>query len=258
MTEEGSGRMDPELPVVRLCGEGMQAEAEGRAEAARELFQQAWGIAADDYEACIAAHYLARHQTSAEETLRWNQECLDRADRVADERVREFYPSLYLNMAHAYRRLGRRALAHHYFLRAAERVCDAPGGRHDRRDQRDHYGHHGQYGDWNRFAIAEGLRATVDAVSADVSGAPTLPSAARPQPLDAEVDGRLRELVARWCARADLKALGLTLPAYLGFLGTEADRVRLRSALHMVHAARWLPADEQTELGAVIGATALR
>ncbi len=260
MTEKGSGRMDPELSVVRLCAEGMQAEAEGRAEAARELFQQAWDVAADDYEACIAAHYLARHQTSAEETLRWNQECLDRADRVADERVREFYPSLYLNMAHAYRRLGRPTLAHHYFLRAAERVT--PEGRYDRhdaaRDQCDHCVHQGQYGDWNRFAIAEGLRATVGAVPADVSDAPTLPGAARPQPLDAEVDGRIRELVARWCARADLKALGLTLPAYLGYLGTEADRVRLRSALHMVHAARWLPTDEQTELGAVIGATALR
>ncbi|MEE4420795.1 hypothetical protein [Streptomyces bugieae] len=254
--------MDPELPVVRLCGKGMQAEAEGRAEVARELFQQAWDIAADDYEACIAAHYLALHQKSAEETLRWNQECLDRADRVADERVREFYPSLYLNMAHAYRRLGRRALAHHYFLRAAERVCDPAGGRHDRHGQRDHYDHHGQYGDWNRFAIAEGLRATADAVPAEVSDevsdAPTLPGAAALQPLDAELDGRIRELLARWCARADLKALGLTLPAYLGHLGTEADRVRLRSALHMVHAARWLPADEQTELGAVVGATALR
>ncbi|GAB7032232.1 hypothetical protein AB0G35_02340 [Streptomyces sp. NPDC021749] len=250
--------MNPELPVVRLCGEGMQAEAEGRAEAARELFQRAWDIAADDYEACIAAHYLARHQKSAEETLRWNQECLDRADRVADERVREFYPSLYLNMAHAYRRLDRPALAHYFFLRAAERASDAPGGRHDQRDQSDQYGHHSQYSDWNRFAIAEGLRATADAVPAEAPEADTLPGAAPPQPLDAEVDGRIRELVARWCARADLKALGLTLPAYLGYLGTEADRVRLRSALHMVHAARWLPADEQTELGAVIGATALQ
>ncbi|MFD8543551.1 hypothetical protein [Streptomyces sp. NPDC059649] len=256
--------MDPELPVVRLCGEGMQAEAEGRAEAARELFQRAWEIAADDYEACIAAHYLARHQESAEDTLRWNQECLDRADRVADERVREFYPSLYLNMAHAYRRLDRPELAHHYFLRAAERVCDAPGGRHDQGEQGDQgdqyrdYGRHGQYSDWNRFAIAEGLRATAGAVSAEASEAATLPSAASPQPLDAEVDGRIRELLARWCARADLKALGLALPAYLGHLGTEADRVRLRSALHMVHAARWLPADEQTELGAVIGATGLQ
>ncbi|WP_030990638.1 hypothetical protein [Streptomyces sp. NRRL S-1813] len=52
-------------------------------------------------------------------------------------------------------------------------------------------------------------------------------------------------------------ALALTLPAYLGYLGTEGDRVRLRSALNMVHAAGRLPDDEQTELGAVIGAAAL-
>lgn len=64
--------------------------------------------------------------------------------------------------------------------------------------------------------------------------------------------------MSRWCARADLKALGLTLPAFLGYLGTEEDRVRLRSALHRVHAARWLPEDEQTELGALNGAAALR
>ncbi|MFJ9466305.1 hypothetical protein [Streptomyces caniferus] len=63
---------------------------------------------------------------------------------------------------------------------------------------------------------------------------------------------------ARWCARADLKALGLTLLAFLGCLGREEDRVRLRSALHMVLAARWLPEEEQTELGALIGAAALR
>ncbi|MEW2432789.1 hypothetical protein AB0952_01120 [Streptomyces caniferus] len=62
--------------------------------------------------------------------------------------------------------------------------------------------------------------------------------------------------MARWCALADLKALGLTLPAFLG--GREEDRVRLRSALHMARAARWLPEEEQTELGALIGAAAQR
>ncbi|MFI0712643.1 hypothetical protein ACH4SK_18760 [Streptomyces inhibens] len=261
--------MDPELPVVRLCVEGMQAEAEGRAEVARGLFQRAWDIAADDYEACIAAHYLARHQNSPEETLRWNQECLDRADRVGGERVRGFYPSLYVNMGQAYRKLGQPALAHTYFVRAAERVTDAPDG---------------QYGDWNRFAIAEGLReteglrgterlrdteglhGTASAVAGDVSeeagdvsqegGAAGVDAARRA--LDEAVDGRVRELLSRWCARADLKALGLTLPPYLGYLGTDEDRMRLRTALHSVHAARWLPEDEQTELGAVIGAAALR
>ncbi|MGW9041368.1 hypothetical protein ACWGQL_02205 [Streptomyces lydicus] len=228
--------VDPELPVVRLCVEGMQAEAEGRAEAALELFQRAWDTATDDYEACIAAHYLARHQTSPEDTLRWNQECLDRADRVGDERVRGFYPSLYVNIGHACRQLGQPALAHAYFVQAADRVSDASEG---------------QYGDWNRFAIAEGLRGTASAVAEadDVARRDVLP-----QLLDEGVDARLRELFARWCARTDLKALGLALPAYLGYLGTVEDRVRLRTALHMVHAARWLPEDEQAELGAAIGA----
>lgn len=241
-TDEGSGPVDPELSVVRLCVAGMQAEAEGRAGAARALFQQAWDSAADDYEACIAAHYLARHQNSPEETLRWNQECLDRADRVGDERVAGFYASLHLNMGHACRQLSRPALAHTHFVRAAERVEQAPEG---------------QYGDWNRFAIAAGLRDTAgareDSAGEDGAGAEVVPRS-----LDEVVDGRVRELVSRWCARGELMALGLALPAYLGYLGTAADRIRLRSALHMVHAARRLPADEQAELGAVIGSAALR
>ncbi|MFE1769902.1 hypothetical protein [Streptomyces sp. NPDC059008] len=236
--------MDPELPVVRLCVEGMQAEAEGDAEVALGLFQRAWDIAADDYEACVAAHYLARHQTLPEETLRWNQECLTRADRVGDERVQGFYPSLYVNLGLAYRQLGQPAFAHAYFLRAAERVRDAPEG---------------QYGDWNRIAIAEGLRGTASAPCEQGAGQGGETGAdAAPWALDPVVDARVRELLSRWCARADLKALGLTLPAYLGYLGTDEDRMRLRTALHMVHAARWLPEAEQTELGSVLGAAALR
>ncbi|MFL4490847.1 hypothetical protein ACJ6WD_06245 [Streptomyces sp. VTCC 41912] len=226
--------MDPELPVVRLCVTGMQAEAEGRTAAARELFQQAWDGARDDYEACIAAHYLARHQRSPAETLRWNQECLDRADLVGDERVQGFYPSLYVNMATAYRELGRLACAHRYFVLAADRAADAPEG---------------QYGDWNRFAIAEGLRDTAAAAAAEGDA-----EAARRGRVDVGVEGPVRELLARWCERGELKALGLTLPAYLGYLGTAGDRVRLRSALHRVHAARWLPDEEQTWVERAMGA----
>ncbi|MEU5210940.1 hypothetical protein [Streptomyces sp. NPDC020742] len=234
--------MDPDLPVVRLCVAGMQAEAEGRAERALELFQRAWEAAADDYEACIAAHYLARQQLTPEETLRWNRECLDRADRVGDARVQAFYPSLYVNMAHAHQQLGQPAPAHTYFVRAAQRVADASEG---------------QYGDWNRFAIVEGLRRTGAAAGDTYGEGGATGVDALPQPLEEELDARLRELFSRWCARADLKALGLTLPAYLGYLGTDQDRTRLRSALHMVHAARWLPDDEQAALETVIGAAAL-
>ncbi|MFE7300356.1 MULTISPECIES: hypothetical protein [unclassified Streptomyces] len=229
--------MDPELPVVRLCVAGMQAEAEGRAEKARELFQQAWDGARDDYEACVAAHYLARHQSSPAETLRWNQECLDRADLVGDERVQGFYPSLYVNLGNAYRELGRAASAHRYFVLAAERVAEAPEG---------------QYGDWNRFAIAEGLRDTAAAAAAEGDE-----GAAVRGRVGESVEGPVRELFAGWCERGDLKALALTLPAYLGYLGTDEDRVRLRSALHMVHAARWLPEDEQAAVERALGVMAM-
>ncbi len=59
-------------------------------------------------------------------------------------------------------------------------------------------------------------------------------------------------LLARLCGRQDLKALGMILPAYLSDLGSEQDRDRLRTALHMVHAARWLMAEEQQALGEAI------
>ncbi|MFJ9414977.1 hypothetical protein ACIRPT_12515 [Streptomyces sp. NPDC101227] len=236
--------MDPELPVVRLCVAGMQAEAEGRTDAAYELFRQAWDAAGDDYEACIAAHYLARHQSSPEETLRWNQECLNRADLVADERVRGFYPSLYVNMGRAYRDLGQPALAYGYFMRAAERVGELPEG---------------QYGNWIRFAIGEGMRDTApEAKDAATGEGPTGAVSPAPWAVEDDVDTSIRNLLWGWCARADFVALGLTLPAYLGYLGTDEDRMRLRTALHTVHAARRLPEDEQAKLGAVIGAAALR
>ncbi|GLX11634.1 hypothetical protein [Microbispora sp. NBRC 16548] len=210
--------MDPDNAVVRLCTQGMQAEAEGRDTDARNLFQQAWEIAADDYEACIAAHYLARHQSTPQQTLHWNQECLNRADLVGDDRVKGFYASLHVNMAKAYRDLGEPERAREHFELAATHIDEVPPG---------------QYADWTRVAIAEGLRSTGASRSRDA-------------------DALLTALFARFCERGDLKALGLVLPAYLTDLGTEDDRARLTTALHMVHAARWLPEDEQHILSEAI------
>jgi len=113
--------MDTNNPVVQLCMEGMQAEGEGKPERARDLFMQAWEAARDDFDACVAAHYLARHQESPEETLRWNQESLNRAEAVADERVGGFYPSLYLNMGWSYEQLGDYAEARRYYTLSCER-----------------------------------------------------------------------------------------------------------------------------------------
>lgn len=112
--------MDLNNPVVKLCVEGTQAEFEGRIEAARRLYQEAWGAAGDDYEMCIAAHYVARHQEDPQDKLHWNQEALARADAVGDERARGFYPSLYLNLGQSYEALGHQAEARRYYDLAAE------------------------------------------------------------------------------------------------------------------------------------------
>ncbi|MGW1682664.1 hypothetical protein [Saccharopolyspora sp. NPDC002376] len=207
--------MNPENPVVHLCSQGMQAEAEGRSDDAREQFQQAWERATDDYEASIAAHYLARHQPNPEQTLRWNRESLERAERVDDERVTGFFASLHLNLAKSYRELDQPDRAHEHFALAAKHIDDVPPG---------------QYADWTRYAIAEGLR-------------PTNPA-----------DELLDDLIAKFCERRDMKALAIVLPARLGDLGTDDDRMRLRTALHMLHASRSLPNTEQDSLSRAITA----
>jgi hypothetical protein len=98
--------IDPDNPVVKLCARGMKAESAGRLDEARQLFEQAWSEHDDDYEACIAAHYLARHQETPRDLLHWNQTALDHAERVGDGRVTGFYPSLYLNLGNAHEQLG--------------------------------------------------------------------------------------------------------------------------------------------------------
>jgi tetratricopeptide (TPR) repeat protein len=118
--------MDPNNPIVKLCAAGIAAEAEGRAEDAKALFEQAWAESRDDFEACIAAHYLARHQPTLAAELEWNRMAVDRADRVADERVRDFYASLYLNLGHSLEKLGRAAEACELYERAAERAEEMP------------------------------------------------------------------------------------------------------------------------------------
>jgi tetratricopeptide (TPR) repeat protein len=134
--------MDTNNPVVKLCAAGMQAEAEGRPDEARRLFNQAWAASQDDYDRCVAAHFVARHQDSPPEMLRWNLEALARAEAAGDERVRSFYPSLYLNLGYAYETLGNQAEAKRHYQLAAEKMDGLPPG---------------PYGDVVRDGVVRGL-----------------------------------------------------------------------------------------------------
>ena len=112
--------MDLDNPVVKLCLAGTDAEFDGRQADARDLYRQAWKTACNDYEACIAAHYVARLQIDPVEALRWNLEALSRAEAVGDERVAPFLPSLYVNLGHAYELNGQKNEAAHYYQLAAD------------------------------------------------------------------------------------------------------------------------------------------
>ena len=112
--------MDTNNPIVQLCMQGTRAEFEHCTDDARALYQQAWESHTNDYEACIAAHYVARFQDNPKETLRWNQIALQRANVANHELVKEFYPSLYLNLGHSYEVVGNQMEAQKYYDLAAE------------------------------------------------------------------------------------------------------------------------------------------
>jgi tetratricopeptide (TPR) repeat protein len=126
--------MDTDNCVIGLCIQGTQAEYKGQIDKACAFYEQAWEAAQDHYEACVAAHYVARHQDDPEERLRWNQIALDRANDVADGRAQAFYPSLFLNMGHSHELLGNHEKAKRYYDLAAEmgvrHQVRPPGGIH--------------------------------------------------------------------------------------------------------------------------------
>jgi hypothetical protein len=101
--------MDVTNRVIALCAAGM--DVEGTPDKARPLFEQAWALRSDDYDASIAAHFLARHQATPEDTLRWNSLAVQHAEAVPDGRANDLMASLYLNLADSYAATGRRVEA---------------------------------------------------------------------------------------------------------------------------------------------------
>ncbi|MEV5837058.1 hypothetical protein [Nocardia sp. NPDC052112] len=124
----------------------------GSPELAREALLGIWaalGPQGDPLHRCTLAHYLADLYDDAAQSLCWDIRSLDAADSLTDERlhrhdanldVRGFYPSLHLNLADNYRRLGSFDAAQRE-IEAAQGCVDALGN--------------GGYGAMIRTAIAE-------------------------------------------------------------------------------------------------------
>lgn len=119
--------MDPENPVNALCIEGLEAEGRGDPKSALELFCRAWDRRSNHIEAAVAAHYVARHQSTATEKLAWNRRALDEAMAGDRALVSGLMPSLHLNLGRSHEDLGDLAAARRQYL-LAERACSALGG----------------------------------------------------------------------------------------------------------------------------------
>jgi len=202
-------QFDPDNKVVKLCAQGMQAEAEGKTDVAHSLFQQAWDIAENDFEAFTAAHYLARNQKDPKDVLKWNVVALKRANTIKDDSMKAHYPSLYLNVGKSYETLNDLKEANIYYQLAADHSTFLPPGK---------------YGDMIRMGIGEALKRTgTTKFSNDI----------------------LDDLISKWCEQKELRPLSLILPAYISNLGTENDLNKLTSALSYLSVTRYL--DEELQ-----------
>jgi len=93
---------DPNNKVIQLCTQGMDMEAGGNNNDAKQLFIQAWETSTNDFEKFTAAHYVARHQKTTEDKLNWDETALSFALKIEDDTMKAHYPSLYLNIAKCY------------------------------------------------------------------------------------------------------------------------------------------------------------
>jgi hypothetical protein len=111
--------MQRESRSVTLCVAGIAAEFERRLDDARTLYKSAWDSVVDDYDACVAAHYVAHLEADPHRALEWNIEALRRAEASSDDRITPFYPSLCVNLGRSYELTGDTEKSGEYYRRAS-------------------------------------------------------------------------------------------------------------------------------------------
>ncbi|GGV25969.1 hypothetical protein GCM10010260_77920 [Streptomyces filipinensis] len=109
-------------PMLTRIGQVVMLHHGGDREEARSRFLDLWaeiGEAGDPLHRCTLAHYLADTQDDPEDELAWDLRALSAAEeRGAALGVRGFLPSLHLNLAADYVKLGRDDAARSHVRRA--------------------------------------------------------------------------------------------------------------------------------------------
>ncbi|MET7983500.1 MULTISPECIES: hypothetical protein [unclassified Streptomyces] len=157
----------PDAMTTRI-GQAVMLHHAGDREEARGRFLDLWteiGDGGDALHRCTLAHYMADTQDDPADELAWDLRALSAAEELTDGRVAEphqslavraFYPSLHLNLAADYAKLGRSEAARTHLRRAR----GAAGALADDR-----------YGDGVRAAIGRlELRLQDNVTSAEAAG----------------------------------------------------------------------------------------
>ncbi|MFG3338213.1 hypothetical protein [Glycomyces sp. NPDC048151] len=156
-------------PTMEAIGQAVMRGQNGDTASARAELLDLWariGVTGDPLHRCTLAHSLADLYDDAAEALAWDVRALDAADAATDERVQAhhaglqlagFYPSLHLNLADDYRRLGSFAAAQAH-IDAAEQAAPALP--------------EGPYGDLIRGAVKEVAAAVAEKDTAPRVSAP--------------------------------------------------------------------------------------
>lgn len=110
----------------------------GDREATRRRLAELWqavGADGDPLHRVTLAHFMADVQDDPADELMWDLRALEAADSLTDAhaqayhaslQVETFYPSLHLNVAEAYRKLGHLEQARHHIAEAEKRVAVLP------------------------------------------------------------------------------------------------------------------------------------
>ncbi|MBO0852316.1 MAG: hypothetical protein J2P18_00950 [Nocardia sp.] len=127
-TENSSDQVMAAVGEAIMMGRG---EDTARARARLVALWEQVGVTGDPLHRCTIGHYLADLCEDAAEALTWDVRALDAAGALTDDRaqahhaslsVAGFYPSLHLNLADNYRRLGSFAAAERHLAEARRRL----------------------------------------------------------------------------------------------------------------------------------------
>lgn len=142
ISENGSiqSTFEPDEVLLRV-NEGIELRQHGEHVAAGRLFLKLWqqigGLGGDPFHRCAIAHSMADVCENVEEELAWDLRALDAADSLTDARaarggvngpVTAFYPSLHLNLAECYRKLGDAERALDHLVRGRNSLRELPEG----------------------------------------------------------------------------------------------------------------------------------